>query len=51
MTKLALWMKQVADLCQAAGSEEHLADYADAFSKIHAEVTALATSFPVPGIN
>lgn len=51
MTKLAHWMKQVADLCQAAGSEEHLADYADAFSKIHAEVTALATSFPVPGIS
>ena len=49
MQQIAAWMKQVADLCAKAGSEEHLADYATEFESIHAEVKSLATKFPVPG--
>jgi glycine hydroxymethyltransferase len=50
MEKLAVWMKQVADICNKAGSEESLADYQVDFDQIHAEVKALAQKFPVPGI-
>ncbi|MBQ3413527.1 serine hydroxymethyltransferase [Candidatus Saccharibacteria bacterium] len=50
MKTLALWMKKVADLCVEAGSEEHLNDYSAELETIHAEVKALATKFPVPGI-
>ena len=50
MEKLAVWMKQVADICNKAGSEESLADYQADFDQIHAEVKALAQKFPVPGI-
>ena len=50
MEQLATWMKQVADLCQKAGSEEKLSDFAAELSAIRAEVRTLALRFPVPGI-
>ena len=48
MVTLAGWMEAVAKLCQKAKSEENLADYQADFDKIHAEVTKLALSFPLP---
>ena len=45
MKTLAVWMKQVADLCQKAGSEENLADFETDFAKIRAEVKELALKF------
>ena len=51
MKKLASWMKQVADICKAAGSEEQLDSYTDELEKIHSEVAAMSHSFPVPGID
>ena len=50
MQTLAGWMKQVADLCVKAETEENLKDYAEDFAVIHNEVKALAHKFPVPGI-
>ena len=50
MKKLAFWMKQVADLCVAAESEDNLEDYAEKFALIRNEVKALTKKFPVPGI-
>lgn len=50
MKKLAGWMKEVADICVEAGSEENLEKYSDKLDKIGAEVKKLALEFPVPGI-
>ena len=50
MKKLAGWMKEVADICAEAGSEEDLEKYSDKLDKIGAEVKKLALEFPVPGI-
>lgn len=50
MKKLAFWMKQVADLCVAAESEDNLENYAEKFAIIRNEVKALTKKFPVPGI-
>ena len=50
IVKLADWMKQVADICVKAGSEEKLGEYQEELDKIAEEVKALALKFPVPGI-
>ncbi len=50
MITLAGWMKQVADICKKAKTEENLDRYSAELEKIHAEVKALALKFPVPGI-
>ena len=50
MVVLAGWMKQVADICVKAGSEEKLDEYAKELDKIKKEVKDLALKFPVPGI-
>lgn len=49
MKQVAQWMKQVADLCVKAGSEDQLADYQEELDRLRQEVKALATKFPVPG--
>lgn len=48
--QLAHWMKQVADICTKAGSEENLEDFTTELDQIHTEVEALAKRFPVPGV-
>lgn len=50
MKLLASWMKEVADICKEAETEEKLEKYADKLEKIGGEVKALALKFPVPGI-
>ena len=50
MVTLSSWMKQVADICVKAGSEEKLDEYSKDFEKIGEEVKALALEFPVPGM-
>ncbi|MBR3252474.1 serine hydroxymethyltransferase [Candidatus Saccharibacteria bacterium] len=50
MKKLAGWMKQVAEICVKAGSEEKLGEYQEELDKIAEEVKGLALKFPVPGI-
>ena len=50
MRQLSHWMKQVADICKKAGSEETLSDYEAELSQIHTEVKTLAQKFPVPTI-
>ncbi|MBQ3445698.1 serine hydroxymethyltransferase [Candidatus Saccharibacteria bacterium] len=50
IVKLATWMRKLADICVKAGSEDALASYGTDLTAIHAEVTALAREFPVPGI-
>ena len=48
--KLAAWMKDVADICKRAGSEEKLGDYAEDLAKIRQEVRKLSLKFPIPSI-
>ena len=48
--KLAAWMKEVADICKKADSEEKLGDYAEDLAKIHQEVRELSLKFPIPSI-
>ena len=48
--KLAAWMKDVADICKRAGSEEKLGDYAEDLAKIRQEVRELSLKFPIPSI-
>ncbi len=56
MKKLALWMKEVAEICVRAAAknpaapEEALGDFAPDLEKIHLEVKKIAKKFPVPGI-
>ena len=50
MKKLAFFMKQVAELCVAAESEDNLENYAEKFAIIRNEVKDLTKKFPVPGI-
>jgi len=50
MVILADWMKQVADICKKAETEENLEKYSGELEKIHAEVKELALKFPVPAI-
>ncbi len=50
MVTLAKWMKQVAEVCVKAGSEEKLSDYEEELDKIKEEVKTLALKFPVPGM-
>lgn len=49
MEQIADWMKQVADLCVKAGTEEKLSDYATELQDLRAAVRTLALKFPVPG--
>lgn len=49
MKQIAAWMKQVADLCKEAGSEDKLSNYATDLETIHAEVKSLTQKFPIPG--
>ena len=48
MIKIADWMKEVAEICIKAGSEDKLEDFSDELGKIHDEVKALALEFPLP---
>ncbi len=48
--KLAAWMKDVADICKKAGSEEKLADCSGELGKIREEVRELSLKFPIPSI-
>ena len=50
MKLIADWMKETAIICQKAGDESRLSDYADDIKKLHQEVKALALRFPIPGI-
>ena len=50
MKTLAKWMKEVAKICQKAGSEGSLTNYSKELEKIHQEVKELALKFPVPGL-
>ncbi len=50
MVILADWMKQVADICKKAETEDKLEKYSGELEKIHAEVKELALKFPVPAI-
>ena len=50
MLKLAGWMKQVFDICVAAGDEDGLGGHVAELDAIRAEVRELALNFPVPGI-
>ncbi len=50
MKQIAEWMKQVAEICQQAETEDRLDDYSADLEKIHAEVKSLALKYPVPNI-
>ena len=50
MKQLAGWMKQVADICKKAKTEDKLTDYTEDLAKVCEEVRTLALKFPVPGI-
>lgn len=50
MTKIADWMKQVAEICAKAGDKKGLKAYDKELDQIRSEVKELALSFPVPGI-
>ena len=50
MQQLSHWMKQVAEICQEAGSEEALSDCSTGLDQIHTEVKTLAKKFPVPSL-
>ena len=50
MKKLAGWMKEVADICVEASSEENLEKYNAKLEKIGEEVKKMALEFPVPGV-
>jgi len=50
MKEIAGYMKQVADLCVKAKTEDNLKNYKTEFDQIHSKVKSLATRFPVPGI-
>jgi glycine hydroxymethyltransferase len=50
MKQLSHWMKQIAGICQEAGSEEALSDYSTELDQIHTEVKTLAKKFPVPSL-
>lgn len=50
MVKLAGWMKEVADICVEAETEENLEKYAAKLDKIREEVKAVALKFPVPSL-
>ena len=50
MKTLAGWMKEVADICVDAKSEENLDKYTEKLDKIAKEVQEIALRHPVPGI-
>ncbi len=50
MKELAGFMKQVADICVKAETEDNLETYAEDFAAIRNEVESLTKKFPVPGI-
>ena len=50
MKLLAGWMKEVADICKEARTEENLEKYSEKLTEIAEEVKAVALKFPVPGI-
>ena len=50
MKEIAGYMKQVANLCVKAKTEDNLKNYKTEFAQIHDKVKSLATRFPVPGI-
>ncbi len=50
MKTLANWMKQVVEICVAAGDEAGLESKSEELEQIREEVRALALRFPIPGI-
>ena len=48
MEKIAEWMREVADICVKAGSEEKLSEFSAELEKIHTEVKKMALKFPLP---
>ena len=50
MRQLSHLMRQVANICQQAGSEDTLDTYAPDLDKIHQAVQSIAKQFPVPSI-
>ncbi len=50
MKQIAEWMKQVAEICKKAETEDRLDDYSADLEKIHTEVKSLALKYPVPNI-
>lgn len=50
MKKLAKWMKEVADICVKAATEENLEHYTAELDKIKKEVKKIALEFPVPAV-
>ena len=50
MQKIADWMKEVALICQKAVELDNLKNYDKELNQIHAEVTELSRSFPVPSL-
>lgn len=50
MKVLAGWMKEVADICKEAETEENLEKYSEKLTEIAEEVKAVALKFPVPAI-
>lgn len=50
MKEIAHFMKQVADICVKAKTEENLANYSEEFAVIRQAVRNLALKFPVPSL-
>ena len=48
MSQIASWMKQVAEICQKAGSLNNLKSYRDQLDSLRSEVRNLALKFPLP---
>lgn len=48
MKKIAGWMREVADICVKAETEDGLREFSADFEKIHAEVREMAVKFPLP---
>ena len=48
MSRIATWMKQVAIICQKAGSIENLPNFQSDLDALRTEVRALALRFPLP---
>ncbi len=48
MKQIAIWMREVADICTVAGSENNLPPYQQNLTAIHSEVKSLCAKFPTP---
>ncbi len=51
MLQIASWMRQIADICQKAESEENLSNFQSELDSIRSEVRDLSLKFPVPAID